>query len=70
MKNFKNRLNSDKAESLTVSQILWIVFTVLVVISVTTMIAKTIGNKSREMDKRITDADGDVQGAFDGTKKP
>lgn len=68
MKNFKNRLNSDKAESLTVSQILWIVFTVLVVISVTTMIAKTVGNKSRDMDKRIQDSNGDVQGAFDGTK--
>ncbi len=46
MKNkFANRINSDSAESLTVSQILWIVFTVVLVIYVGSLLFKAIQKK-------------------------
>lgn len=42
---FKNRMNSDSAESLTVSQILWIVFTVVLVLYVGQLLYKAISEK-------------------------
>lgn len=45
---FTNRLNSDRADSLSVSQILWIAFVVVLVLSVGVMIMKAIYNKSQQ----------------------
>lgn len=39
------RMNSDTAESLTVSQILWIVFTVVLVLFVGQLLYKAISSK-------------------------
>lgn len=42
---FKNRMNSDSAESLTISQILWIVFTVVLVLFIGQLLYKAISKK-------------------------
>ena len=46
-KNFSSRFNDDTAESLTISQILWIVFTVVLVMAVGTVIMKAITDKGK-----------------------
>lgn len=47
MDRIKNRMNSDTAESLTISQILWIVFTVVIVLAVGSVILKAVTNKGK-----------------------
>ena len=50
MKNrFMSRVNSDSAESLTISQILWIVFTVVLVLAVGTLLLNAIRSKGRKI---------------------
>ena len=44
-KNFSSRFNDDTAESLTISQILWIVFTVVLVIAVGKVLMDAITKK-------------------------
>ena len=54
MKNrFMSRVNSDSAESLTISQILWIVFTVVLVLAVGTLLLNAISRKGRNIAKCI-----------------
>ena len=48
-KNFSSRFNDDTAESLTISQILWIVFTVVLVTVVGTYIMKAITQKGNDV---------------------
>ena len=50
MKNrFMSRVNSDSAESLTISQILWIVFTVVLVLAVGTLLLNAIKSKGTKI---------------------
>ena len=46
-KNFSSRFNDDTAESLTISQILWIVFTVVLVIAVGKVLMDAITKKGQ-----------------------
>lgn len=48
-KNFSSRFNDDTAESLTISQILWIVFTVVLVIAVGKIIMDAITKKGQDV---------------------
>ena len=63
-KNFSSRFNDDTAESLTISQILWIVFAVVVVMAVGTVIMKAVIKKGNAVgaciDKSNTLFDGDT----------
>lgn len=64
MKNkFANRINSDSAESLTVAQILWIVFTVVLVVYVGTLIYNAISKKGDAVSKCIEDSNNIFAGA-------
>lgn len=46
-KNFSSRFNDDTAESLTISQILWIVFTVVLVLFVGKLIFDAVSKKGK-----------------------
>lgn len=63
-KNFSSRFNDDTAESLTISQILWIVFAVVLVMAVGTVIMKAITAKGTAIGKCIDSSntlfDGDT----------
>ena len=52
-KNFSSRFNDDTAESLTISQILWIVFTVVLVMAVGKFLIDAITKKSEDVGKCI-----------------
>lgn len=65
-KNFSSRFNDDTAESLTISQILWIVFTVVLVMAVGTVIMKAITNKGKTVGDCITNSNN----LFGGTADP
>ena len=65
-KNFSSRFNDDTAESLTISQILWIVFTVVLVMAVGTVIMKAITDKG----KTVGDCIKNSNNLFSGTPDP
>ena len=65
-KNFSSRFNDDTAESLTISQILWIVFTVVVVMAVGTIIMKAVTAKG----KTVGDCINNSNNLFSGTADP
>lgn len=65
-KNFSSRFNDDTAESLTISQILWIVFTVVAVMAVGTIIMKAITDKGKAVGECINNSNN----LFDGTADP
>ena len=46
-KNFSSRFNDDTAESLTIAQILWIVFTVVLVMAVGKLLMDAITKKGQ-----------------------
>ena len=62
-KNFSSRFNDDTAESLTISQILWIVFTVVLVLAVGKIIMDAVRNKG----KAVGDCINKSNALFDGT---
>lgn len=67
MKNrFMSRVNSDSAESLTISQILWIVFTVVLVLAVGTLLRNGITSKGKKIAKCIDKSNT----LFNATKDP
>jgi hypothetical protein len=51
---FMNRINSDRADSTSVSMILWIVFTVVLVITVGGIIFNAVKNKGTDVGNCIT----------------
>ena len=65
-KNFSSRFNDDTAESLTVSQILWIVFTVVLVIAVGKVLMDAISRKGNDVAKCINNSNN----LFGGTVDP
>ena len=65
-KNFSSRFNDDTAESLTVSQILWIVFTVALVLVVGKVIFDAVSQKGKNVGDCITNSNN----LFGGTADP
>ena len=65
-KNFSSRFNDDTAESLTVSQILWIVFTVVLVMAVGKVIMDAITKKGQAVGDCIKNSNN----LFGGTPDP
>ena len=65
-KNFSSRFNDDTAESLTISQILWIVFTVVLVIAVGKVLMDAISRKGTDVAKCINNSNN----LFSGTTDP
>ena len=55
----KCRVESDRADSGTVSQILWIALTVVLVIGVATIIGKAVADKGKQVGDTITESDTD-----------
>lgn len=51
-----NRINSDSAESLTVSQMLWIVFTVVLVLYVGQLLYQAISQKGKSIADCLNDS--------------
>lgn len=67
-KNFSSRFNDDTAESLTIAQILWIVFAVVLVMAVGTIIMKAVTAKGTAIGKCINDSNTLFDGATDKAK--
>ena len=65
-KNFSSRFNDDTAESLTISQILWIVFTVVLVIAVGKIIMDAVTKKGEAVGECINNSNN----LFGGTADP
>ena len=65
-KNFSSRFNDDTAESLTISQILWIVFTVVLVMAVGKIIMDAITEKG----KAVGDCINNSNNLFGATPDP
>ena len=55
-KNFSSRFNDDTAESLTIAQILWIVFTVVLVLFVGKIIFDAVSKKGIAVGKCINES--------------
>lgn len=55
-KNFSSRFNDDTAESLTIAQILWIVFTVVLVMAVGKFLMDAITKKGKTVSECIDDS--------------
>jgi hypothetical protein len=53
---FMNRINSDRADSTSVSMILWIVFTVVLVITVGGIIFNAVKNKGTSVGNCISNS--------------
>jgi hypothetical protein len=68
LRNIQNRLNSNRADSNTVSIIVWISITVLLVLAVGKEISKAVLDKGKEISKDINDAGTIVTGG--GTPAP
>lgn len=60
---FMNRINSDRADSNSVSMILWIVFTVVLVITVGTIIFNAVKAKGTAVGKCINGSQSVFGGA-------
>ena len=60
----KCRVESDRADSGTVSQILWIALTVVLVIGVATIIGRAINKKGVEVSETIDGADTKFKDEF------
>ena len=71
-KNLSSRFNDDTAESLTIAQILWIVFAVVLVIAVGKILMGAITNKGKAVgnciEKSNTLFDGAADAKCGGTK--
>ena len=65
-KNFSSRFNDDTAESLTISQILWIVFTVVLV----TVVGKFLMDAITQKGKDVGDCINKSNNLFGGTADP
>lgn len=70
MSNFisqaKARIASDRADSNTISQLLWIVLAVVVVLAVGAIVASFMGDKAREVDELVRESNDTFQDAFNG----
>lgn len=58
----KCRVESDRADSGTVSQILWIALTVVLVIGVATIIGKAVADKGKKVGETIESSDTEFEG--------
>lgn len=56
---FMNRVNSDRGDSLSVSQIVWIAITVTLVIGIGGIIGAALKNKADDTANKISGANGD-----------
>ena len=65
-KNFSSRFNDDTAESLTISQILWIVFTIVLVMAVGKILMDAITHKG----KTVGDCINNSNNLFGATPDP
>lgn len=62
---FMNRVNSDRADSNSVSMILWIVFTVVLVITVGGLIFNAVKKKGQSVADCINDSNSVFGGSSD-----
>lgn len=60
----QNRINSNRADSRSMSEILMIVGAVVVALAVTTLIAGIVGKKAEEMRIQVDGSTADVSEAF------
>ena len=65
---FMNRINSDRADSTSVSMILWIVFTVVLVITVGGIIYKAVWGRADGARNYINNSSGVFERSADGSK--
>lgn len=65
---FINRLNSDRADSLSVSQILWIAFVVVLVLTAGVLIMNAVRNKANQTADCINNSNNTFKTGIDGTK--
>lgn len=54
--NMLNRISSDRADSNTISQLLWLVIVVVVVFAVGAVITKAVTTKGNDVAKKLNDS--------------
>lgn len=55
-KNMVNRISSDRADSNTLSQLLWLVIVVVVVLAVGAIITTAVSSKGNDVAKKLNDS--------------
>lgn len=55
--NMLNRISSDRADSNTISQLLWLVIVVVIVFAVGAVITKAVTTKGNDVAKKINDSE-------------
>lgn len=69
IENIKNRLSSDRGDSTSISNIFWIALTVVVVVSVSVIVARAVGQRSRDLEACLNSAQGNITNSFHGTNQ-
>lgn len=54
--NMLNRISSDRADSNTISQLLWLVIVVVIVFAVGAVITKAVTTKGNDVAKKLDDS--------------
>ena len=56
LNNMLNRISSDRADSNTISQLLWLVIVVVIVFAVGAVITKAVTTKGNDVAKKLDDS--------------
>ena len=65
IQDMKNRIMSERSDSNTISQLLWIVGVVVVAIGVISLLTKSISKKGKDVAGKIDNSTFNFQDAFD-----
>lgn len=63
--NMKNRIQSERSDSNTISQLLWIVGVVVLAMGIIAVLTKTISKKGKEVSDTIENSTFSFQKEFD-----
>lgn len=69
IQDMKNRIMSERSDSNTISQLLWIVGVVVLAMGIISLLTKSISKKGKEVAETIDNSTFSFQGAFDEGQK-
>ena len=69
IQDIKNRIKSERSDSNTISQLLWIVGVVVLAMGIISLLTKSISKKGKEVADTIDNSTFSFQGAFDEGQK-
>lgn len=69
IQDMKNRIMSERSDSNTISQLLWIVGVVVLAMGIISLLTKSISKKGKEVAGKIDNSNTSFQDAFDEGQK-